>query len=116
MDKNLEIANRLLKTKTNFEKAGMKVTLKMKKVIHNEKKKNAEVYEKGIELGLNNLEATLLANRLNTIEDIEKYISPRYSYIMDYNKLSDIIKATDAIMNAIKNNEHIMFVTDYDAD
>lgn len=116
MNKNRDLANKLLKIKNNFEKAGMKVVVKMKKVIHNEKIKNEEVYNKAIEIGLNHLEATILANRINTTIDIEKYIYPRYKDIMDYKYLKDIDVATNAIIDSINKNEHIMFVTDIDAD
>lgn len=116
MSSDLELANKLLKIKTNFEKAGMKVVVKMKKVIHNVKKKNIEVYNKAIELGLNHLEATILANRINTTIDLEKYIYPRYRDIMDYNKLKDIDIARDAIIEAINNNKHTSIVTDIDCD
>lgn len=115
-DKNLEIANKLLTMKNKFEKAGMKVVVKMKKVIHNEKRKNQEVYDKAIEIGLNHLEATILANRIDSTVDIEKYVYPRYRDIMDYNKLKDIDIARDTILESMKNNEHIVFVTDYDFD
>lgn len=117
MNKNKELANQLLKIKNNFEKAGMKVVVKMKKVIHNEKVRNEEVYNKAIEeLGLNHLEATILANRINTTVDIGKYVYPRYKDIMDYKYLKDIDVATSAIIDSINKNEHIMFVTDGDSD
>lgn len=107
---------RLEGLKTKFETIGMKVNIKMKKVIHNLKPTNQEVLEKGMELGLNKLEATILANRTNDIDNLKKYITPRYSDIMDYKLLADIDKAADIIIDSINKDELVVFVGDYDAD
>jgi hypothetical protein len=107
---------RLEGLKTKFETIGMKVNIKMKKVIHNLKPTNQEVLERGMELGLNKLEATILANRTNDINNLKKYITPRYSDIMDYKLLADIDKATDIIIDSINKDELIVFVGDYDCD
>lgn len=107
---------RLEGLKTKFETIGMKVNIKMKKVIHNLKPTNQEVLEKGMELGLNKLEATILANRTNDINNLKKYITPRYSDIMDYKLLADIDKATDIIIDSINKDEVFTFVSDYDCD
>ncbi len=107
---------RLESLKTKFETIGMKVNIKMKKVIHNLKPTSQEVLDKGVELGLNKLEATILANRTNDIDNLKKYISPRYSDIMDYKLLADIDKATDIIIDSIGKDELFAFVGDYDSD
>lgn len=107
---------RLESLKSKFENIGMKANIKMKKVIHNLRLPNHSVVEKGMELGLNKLEATILANRTTDINNLSKYISPRYSDIMDFKLLTDIDKATDIIIDSINKNELIMFVTDFDSD
>lgn len=107
---------RLLKIKENFEKSGMKANIKMKKIIHNLKVRNEDVFNKAREFGLNELEATILANRINTVVDIDKYIYPRYQNVMDYKLLKDIDKATDIIIDYINKGKRIMFAPDIDTD
>lgn len=107
---------RLEGLKSKFENIGMKANIKMKKVIHNLRLPNHSVVEKGMELGLNKLEATILANRTTDINNLSKYISPRYSDIMDFKLLTDIDIATDIIIDSINKNELIVFVGDYDSD
>jgi len=107
---------RLETLKTKFESTGMKANIKMKKVIHDLKPTNSKVFEKALELGLNKLEATILANRTNDVDNLIKYICPRYSDIMDYRILTDISIATDIICESIKKQELIAIVGDYDAD
>lgn len=81
-----------------------------------QKQRDEAVYNAGMEFGLNNIEATILANRTKDVDNIEKYIKPRMKYIMDYNKLKDLDVATDLIIKHINNNSHIMLCTDIDND
>lgn len=94
----------------------MKANIKMKKVIHDLKPTNSKVFEKALELGLNKLEATILANRTNDVDNLIKYVCPRYSDIMDYSILTDVSIATDIICESIKKQELIAIVGDYDCD
>jgi single-stranded-DNA-specific exonuclease len=58
----------------------------------------------------------LLEERGLTRENHQEFISPDYSKLHDPLLLPDMEKARDRIIEAIKNNEHIVVFSDYDAD
>lgn len=100
-----------------FKAVRGKLILKVRQNMHYiQKEKDIAVYDKAISMGLNNIEATILANRTTDVDNLSKYITPRLKYIMDYNKLKDIDVATDLIIKHVNNNSHIMLCTDKDAD
>ena len=102
---------------TSFKATGGKLILKVRQNMHFiQRQKDEAVYARALELGLNSIEATILANRTKDIDNLEKYISPRLKDIMDYNKLKDIDIATDLFIKHINNNSHIMLCTDKDCD
>lgn len=108
-----QIKNAIVK----FKALRGRLILKVRQNMHYiQKEKDIAVYDKAIELGLNNIEATILANRTKDVENLEKYIHPRLSYIMDYNRLKDIDIATDLIIKHVNNNSHITLCTDVDCD
>jgi len=84
--------------------------------IHTLKTKNEDVYNRAISLGCTDLTATILANRTNDVNNLERLLAPTTRDIMDYKLLKDIDKATDIILDHINNNEDIMAVCDMDAD
>jgi len=84
--------------------------------IHTLKTKNEDVYNRAISLGCADLTATILANRTNDVNNLERLLTPTTRDIMDYKLLKDIDKATDIILDHINNNEDIMAVCDMDAD
>lgn len=59
---------------------------------------------------------TLLRQRGITPEEKEDFLSPDYDKLYDPLLLSDMKKARDRVIKAIKNNEHIVVFSDYDAD
>jgi len=108
-----QIRNAIVK----FKAVRGKLILKVRQNMHYiQKQRDETVYNAGIEFGLNNIEATILANRTKDVNNIEKYIKPRIKYIMDYNKLKDLDIARDLIISHVNNNSHIMLCTDKDAD
>ena len=102
---------------TKFRAVRGRLILKIRQNMHYiQKEKDIAVYDKAISMGLNNIEATILANRTKDVDNLEKYVTPRMKYIMDYNKLKDIDIATDLIIKHVKNNSHIMLCMDKDCD
>ena len=102
---------------TSFKATGGRLILKVRQNMHFiQRQKDEAVYARALDLGLNSIEATILANRTKDIDNLEKYISPRLKDIMDYNKLKDIDIATDLFIKHINNNSHIMLCTDVDQD
>ena len=102
---------------TSFKATGGRLILKVRQNMHFiQRQKDEAVYARALDLGLNSIEATILANRTKDIDSLEKYISPRLKDIMDYNKLKDIDIATDLFIRHINNNSHIMLCTDVDQD
>ena len=102
---------------TKFRAVRGRLILKIRQNMHYiQKEKDIAVYDKAISMGLNNTEATILANRTKDVDNLEKYVTPRMKYIMDYNKLKDIDVATDLVIKHVKNNSHIMLCMDKDAD
>ncbi len=59
---------------------------------------------------------TLLQVRGIKPEDKEYFLKPDYSRLHDPLLLPDIEKARDRVIEAVKNNEHIVVFSDYDAD
>jgi single-stranded-DNA-specific exonuclease len=67
---------------------------------------------------LDMLTQTLLQKRgITTEADIEKFLSPNYDeHLHDPFLLTDMEKAVERILRAIRENEHIVIYTDYDCD
>src|SRR3989344_3958189 len=59
---------------------------------------------------------TLLKQRGISSEEKEDFLSPDYEKLHDPLLLPDMAKACDRVIKAIKNNEHIVVFSDYDAD
>lgn len=107
----------IVNTIKQFKAVKGKLILKIRQNMHYiQKEKDIAVYDKAISMGLNNIEATILANRTKDVDNLEKYINPRLKYIMDYNRLKDIDIATDLIIKHVRNNSHIMLCMDKDCD
>lgn len=58
----------------------------------------------------------LLKERGVSEEGREQFLNPDYSRLYDPNLLPDMVKARDRVIQAVKNNEHIVVFSDYDAD
>ena len=59
---------------------------------------------------------TLLKERGIVPEEREAFLSPDYNKLHNPLLLPDMSKASDRVIKAIKNNEHIVVFSDYDAD
>lgn len=59
---------------------------------------------------------TLLKQREITPEEKEDFLNPDYEKLCDPLELPDMERARDRLIEAIKNNEHIVVFSDYDCD
>ena len=59
---------------------------------------------------------SLLASRGLTLENVDEFLNPDYKKLHDPLLLPDMEKARDRVIKAMKNNEHIVVFSDYDAD
>jgi len=62
------------------------------------------------------IQKIILQNRIPEDSDINLFINNKLDFMHDLNKLKDIKKGSDLILQHMKNNNHIVSVTDYDAD
>lgn len=58
----------------------------------------------------------MIANGINTVEDIKNYLNPSLKQVHNPLLMSDMEKAVERINRAIDNGERILFHGDYDAD
>lgn len=81
---------------------------------------SANVFEAAKNLGLTDLQATLVANRTDNIELLDEIIFPKLKHIQHPSALKNIEQATqiicDAIDNVSNNDAVIVLATDYDTD
>src|SRR3989344_8743420 len=58
----------------------------------------------------------LLRERGIVSEGVEEFLNPDYNKLHNPLLLPDMVKARDRVIRAIKDNEHIVIFSDYDAD
>lgn len=67
--------------------------------------------------GLTEISANVLLNRgLNTIDEINNFLDPKFKYFEDPLNFKDIDKGCKRIVKALENNEKILVYGDYDVD
>lgn len=63
------------------------------------------------------LQELLFHRGIEKVEDAEAFLNPNYDlHIHDPYLMKDMERAVDRVLLAIKNNEHVVIYTDYDAD
>lgn len=77
---------------------------------------NKKVESRALFLGAHPLQARILGNRLDEVENLDKIIKPKLAYIASPDQLKDIELGTQRLIKAIENKETIGILTDYDAD
>ncbi len=66
---------------------------------------------------LSDISSRILLNRnLRTFDEIEEFLDPDYKYFEDAEKYKDVQKSALRILEAVKNNEHMVVYGDYDVD
>lgn len=75
------------------------------------------VYRRAQEAGLSELQARVLAGRLNAYAgDIAPLVDPSLRYLTHPERLQDARRAAERIAQAVAEGEHIGILTDYDVD
>lgn len=77
---------------------------------------NSTSYEAAKALGLTDLQARLVAQRLESPEQIEAIISPQLKHLQHPNQLKNSQQAAQLIADAIESDGLIVLATDYDTD
>ncbi|MGD9569286.1 MAG: single-stranded-DNA-specific exonuclease RecJ [Sedimentibacter sp.] len=66
---------------------------------------------------LSNISSRILLNRnLRTYEEIEEFLDPDFKYFENPENYKDLQEGCSRVLQAIKNNEHIIVYGDYDVD
>lgn len=82
------------------------------------------IYQEALQLGLTELQAKLIANRINDgdfttenlSETLKKLIYPRLTHLQHPDDLKNSLQAAELIADAISSNGKIVLATDYDTD
>ncbi|GKT12276.1 MAG: single-stranded-DNA-specific exonuclease [Thiomicrorhabdus sp.] len=77
---------------------------------------NPAVLEAAKQLGLSDLQASLVANRLENTDQLEQIVFPKLKHIQHPRDLKNSEQASKLIANAINDNGVIVLATDYDTD
>ena len=94
--------------------------IKQPKII--ERQTDPKVWQAAKRLGLSDLQAKLVANRLhsdtdaNWAENLEKIIFPKLQHLQPPSMLKNASQAAELIANAIEGQGQIVLATDYDTD
>ena len=77
---------------------------------------NDTVYQAAKQLGLSDLQATLVANRTDSTEQLEQIVFPKLKHIQHPRALKNSEQASRLIAEAINSDGVIVLATDYDTD
>lgn len=89
----------------------------MKKTTIKERPRNISTYKAARAIGLNNIQADILCRRdIGNIEKLTPFIDPKLQEIPAPSLLKNCKHAVARIVSAIKKDENIGLVTDYDVD
>lgn len=81
------------------------------------RQRNESLYRQGLDAGLSELQARLLAGRLVDYEgELEPLVDPSLRYLVHPERLADAPRAAERIARAVAEGEHIGILTDYDVD
>ncbi|QCU90158.1 single-stranded-DNA-specific exonuclease RecJ [Thiomicrorhabdus sediminis] len=77
---------------------------------------NLTVLHAAKQYGLSEFQAQLVANRTDSVEQLDKILFPQLKHIQHPGALKNIDQAADIIAKAIQGNGFIVLATDYDTD
>ncbi|WP_044410548.1 single-stranded-DNA-specific exonuclease RecJ [Thiomicrospira microaerophila] len=77
---------------------------------------NPKVYQSALELGLTPIQARLVAQRLETDEDLTQTVYPQLKHLQHPLQLKNAQQAAELIADAIESDGLIVLATDYDTD
>ncbi len=75
-----------------------------------------QVYQQAIKQKYSPLQATIIANRATNCEQLEQYQQPSLKVVEKPSHLTDCLIASQRLKEAIKQQQHISILTDYDVD
>ncbi len=79
--------------------------------------RDAALYQRGLEAGLSELQARILAGRLAGYQgELEPLVAPSLRYLEHPERLVDARRGAERIARAVAEGEHIGILTDYDVD
>ncbi|WP_110686153.1 single-stranded-DNA-specific exonuclease RecJ [Salinicola aestuarinus] len=79
--------------------------------------RDESLYRRGLDLGLSELQARILAGRLSGYDGaLEALTAPSLRYLSHPDRLADGVKSAERIARAVSEGEHIGVLTDYDVD
>ncbi|MEQ5818893.1 MULTISPECIES: single-stranded-DNA-specific exonuclease RecJ [unclassified Halomonas] len=79
--------------------------------------RNERLYRQGLEAGLSELQARLLAGRLPDYQgELGPLVDPSLRHLVHPERLADAPRAAERIAQAVAEGEHIGILTDYDVD
>lgn len=81
-----------------------------------EKQPNPQVLQEVLKLGLTPLQAKLVAQRTQTLDELEKVVFPQLKNLQHPKDLKNSAQAADLIVEAIQADGLIVLSTDYDVD
>ena len=77
---------------------------------------NHTIETMALQEGYTDLQARILASRLSENSDLPGILKPTFSAIPNPTGMADMEKGVQRIVEAIKNNERIVYICDYDVD
>ena len=77
---------------------------------------HSDVFAAALDLGLTDLQARLVAQRLDKLEEIEAIVFPKLKHLQHPSELKNAQQAAELIANAIQGTGLIVLSTDYDTD
>jgi len=95
-----------------------------KKPLITERTPSDKIYQAALSLGLSELQAKLVANRLseadfshdNMLEELQKIVFPKLQYLQHPEQLKNAKQAAELIADAVESHGKIVLATDYDTD
>ncbi|QBZ83276.1 Single-stranded-DNA-specific exonuclease RecJ [Hydrogenovibrio crunogenus] len=95
-----------------------------KKPLITERTPSDKIYQAALSLGLSELQAKLVANRLteadfshdNMLEELQKIVFPKLQYLQHPEQLKNAKQAAELIADAVESDGKIVLATDYDTD
>ena len=88
--------------------------IKLPKIV--QRPANPDVFQSAKQLGLTDLQATLVANRLDSTEALEQIVFPKLKHIQHPSALKNSQEAAELIAEATQSDGVIVLATDYDTD
>lgn len=81
-----------------------------------EREPNPDIFSAAKQLGLTDLQAKLVANRMDQADQLQQIVFPKLKFLQSPSQLLNADKAAQIIADAVQSNGKIILATDYDTD